>query len=367
MTAFIASDDQPAAARVRDILLCEGLDCTASSVSSLNQASERVTQVQPELIVVTLFPDPDRALAAIAHLHAQIAQPILAVGPLGDSRLVLRALRAGASDYVDVSDLEAELRNVLTRRLAEIPGRAQPGQVIAVLAPSGGSGSSTVATNVATVLARQYKKALLVDLKLHAGDLAALLDLKPTHTLGDLCLNASRMDRSVFEQTLVLHSSGVHLLAPPRNLADVSLVTADAVRQAIHLGRALFPYVILDLDHSFAPEQVQALRLADKVVLVLRLEFACLRNTRRTLDYLAQLGISPERVALVANRYGQAKEVPAAKAEEALGLKIAHYLPEDPKSVNRANNNGIPVVLESPWAKISRNLTRLAQSVNGQN
>ena len=58
------------------------------------------------------------------------------------------------------------------------------------------------------------------------------------------------------------------------------------------------------------------------------------------------------------NRYGQPKEVPAAKAEEALGVKIAHYVPEDPKTVNRANNNGVPVVLESPSAKVSRSLTQ---------
>ena len=54
---------------------------------------------------------------------------------------------------------------------------------------------------------------------------------------------------------------------------------------------------------------------------------------------------------LVVNRYGQPKEVPASKAEEALGLKIAHYIPDDPKTVNRANNNGVPLVLESPSAQ----------------
>ena len=73
-----------------------------------------------------------------------------------------------------------------------------------------------------------------------------------------------------------------------------------------------------------------------------------------------------ERVRLVVNRYGQAKEVPAAKAQEALGVKIDCYIPEDAKTVNRANNNGTPVVLANPWAKVSRSLARLAGSVNGR-
>ena len=53
-------------------------------------------------------------------------------------------------------------------------------------------------------------------------------------------------------------------------------------------------------------------------------------------------------------------------AEEALGLKISHYVPEDAKAVNRANNNGVPVVLDSPTAKVARSLMNLAASVNGQ-
>ena len=115
------------------------------------------------------------------------------------------------------------------------------------------------------------------------------------------------------------------------------------------LARAVFPYVVVDLDHSFRDEQIAgAPARPTSILLVLRLDFASLRNARRTLDHLEQLGIPRDRLRLVVNRYGQPKEVPAAKAEEALGVKIFHYVPDDPKTVNRANNNGVPVVLESP-------------------
>jgi pilus assembly protein CpaE len=70
-------------------------------------------------------------------------------------------------------------------------------------------------------------------------------------------------------------------------------------------------------------------------------------------------------VRLVVNRFGQPKEVPAAKAEEALGVKIFHYVPDDPRTVIRANNNGTPFVLENPLARVSRSVTRLAMSING--
>jgi pilus assembly protein CpaE len=244
--------------------------------------------------------------------------------------------------------------------------QGEPGRTIAVLAPNGGGGSSTLAVNVAAVLAKEHKTSLLFDLKLASGDLAALLDLKPTHNLAELCQNVARMDRIMFERSLVTHASGIHLLAPPRAFADIGYVTAEGVAQALYLARSLFPYVVVDLDHSFREEQLQVLRQADVILLVLRLDFASLCNGRRTLDYLEQLGIARDRLRVVVNRYGQPKEIPAAKAEEALGCKIAHYVPDDPKTVNRAHNNGVPAVLESPRAPVSRSVARLASSVNGR-
>jgi pilus assembly protein CpaE len=366
MRVYIVSDHDPTSAQIRQIVLREGQDCPASHVVSLDQAIDKVPQGRPDLIILVLASAMERALKVLADLRLLTPARVLAIGRSGDPRVVLQAVRAGASDIVDEAELEAELVAALSRLRTEVGGQEDIGRVIAVLAPNGGSGSSTVAVNLATLLAKEYQSACLFDLKLEAGDLSSLLDLKPSYTLADLCQNAARMDRVMFEQSLVRHASGVHLLAPPRVLADVAYITPQGVRQAVSLGRALFPYVIADLDHTFREEQVQVLRLADVILLVLRLDFAALRNARRTLDYLAQLGISSERVRVVVNRYGQPREVPADKAEGALGLKIAHYIPDEPKTVNRCNNNGVPAVLEFPRARVCKSMAQLAHSVNGR-
>ena len=130
-------------------------------------------------------------------------------------------------------------------------------------------------------------------------------------------------------------------------------------RHAVADGAAALPAVDRE-------EQLVVLRQADLVLVPFRLDFASLRNVRRTLEHLDGLDISASKVLLVVNRYGQACEVPAAKAEEALGRKIAHYIPEDAKSVNRANNHGIPVVIECPSAKVSRSLVQLAMMIDGR-
>lgn len=367
MPAFIVADPGSTATRIRDVLNFGGLDCPTSHVLNADDAAGRLER-EPvvDLVVVTLLPDPDRGLHLLPTLRRLAGKKVLAVGPAADSKLVLRALRGGAEDYIDTNELESELEGAIHRiaEAARVP--AELGRLIAVLGPSGGSGASTVAVNLAAALgsAKDAKPVGLVDLKLESGDLASLLDLKPTHTLADLCQNVARLDRVMFERSLAQHPAGIRLLAAPSHLGDVARVRAEGITQAINLARAEFPFVFADVPSTFREESKAALRQADTILLVFRLEFSSLRNVRKAFEALETLDIAPEKVRLVVNRYGQPQEVPYAKAEEALARKIQHYIPEDAKAVNRANNHGVPVVTEAPTAKASKALLQLAAALN---
>jgi pilus assembly protein CpaE len=369
INVFLATDDEMQGAVVRKVLHREGLDCPAANVVRVDLAPQMLPRMAVDLVVVGLPDDSESSLRVLDWLEKMpriSGQWVVAIGPTADAKVLLRALRGAIDDYLDRTNLEVELMAALGRWRATMMRQERAGKVIAVLAPSGGSGSSTLAVNLATVLAKLHKSAALIDLKLETGDLAALLDLRPTYTLADLCHNIARMDRTLFEHSLTRHASGVHLLGAPGHYDDVARVTPEGVHQALALAKSSFPYVLVDLDHSFRAEQVEVLREADCVLLVVRLDFASLRNAHRALELLERLGVDSDRIYLVVNRYGQPKEIPFSKAEEALGMKIFHYVPDDPRAINRANNNGVPVVTESPSSRVAKSITKLANSVNGR-
>lgn len=364
MPSFIVADDESIASRVRSVLGFHYKDGPGPEVVPIALAPSRLAREKGVDLVIAVLPmDPAAALELLTRLAPAARGGLLAVGPAADARFVLQALRAGVRDYLDRGDLEAELAAALGRLAAGSKAEATLGRVIAVLGPSGGAGASTVAANLGVALAALHGSAGLVDLNLEAGDLAALLDLKPNYSLADLCKNASSFDRVMLERTFAKHASGVSLLAPPSHLVDARLVRPEGVSRAIDLARSLFPVVVVDVDHSYRDEQVAALRLADVLLLVLRLDFNSLRNAHRALEHLNRLGLAGDRVRTVVNRAGLAMEVPRAKAEEALGGPIAHVIPEDAKAVTRANNNGVPVVIEAPSSKAAKSLVRLAQSL----
>jgi len=376
MRCFVASDDASIANQISTILVQLHHDCPASRIMPLDavvaslespgsngsgsSASAAGPAAEGEIVLVAFPPNPDRALAIVRDIGRRTSASVLAVGPATDTKLVLRALREGASEYLDLADLRTELFDAL-QRLDSVEQAA--GRIVVVLAPSGGSGASTVAVNVATGLAQKQSSCALLDLKLGAGDLAPLLDLKPTHTVADLCRNVERMDQSLLQGCLASTSTGVKLLAAPARIADVGLVTPEAIDLVLSLISRCYPSVVVDLDHSFRPEQIRALLKADVVVLVLRLDFVSLRNTRITLEFLKEIGVPRDKVRIVANRHGQPSELSTTQAEESLGVKFSNSIPDDPKTVNRANNNGVPVVIETPSAKVSRALLELAANL----
>jgi pilus assembly protein CpaE len=352
----------PLTHQLRDLLQAR-VDPQGPTLCRFDDAERQLAQMQPDITVVILSHQPERGLELLGRLRRQMAGSLLAVGQAADSKLILRALNQGADLFLD----EAELAESLEAALARLQRREEPaapaGRVVAVLASSGGCGASTLAVNVAAVLAKDHKRCALVDLKPGRGDLAALLDLKPAFTLADLCLNVSRLDRAMFEKLLTPHSCGIQLLASPQVFEGMRVVTAQGTGQALNMARKLFPYVVVDLEDCFHEEQLLTLNQAAAILLVIRLDFTSLRNARRVLEHLQEQGIPDNRLRLVANRYGQPNELPAGEAEKALGLKVAYYIPEDAKTINGANNTGIPAVIKAPSARVSQSLSQMARVI----
>jgi MinD-like ATPase involved in chromosome partitioning or flagellar assembly len=44
-------------------------------------------------------------------------------------------------------------------------------------------------------------------------------------------------------------------------------------------------------------------------------------------------------------------------------MKALLLIPEDQRTINRASNNGVPVVLEDPKSRVSRSLISLAEKI----
>jgi pilus assembly protein CpaE len=365
---LLVANEASLQAQLLHVLEKGGVSLSPDQVVPLGLAAERASRVVPQLMFVMFASCEAPVLQCVRELRAVCAARLCAIGPAHSASFILDALRAGADEYLDLAALDQEVMTSLAKFRHKTENAApatSPGHVIGVIGASGGTGASFVAANVATALAQVHGSCGLIDLRLSAGDLSSLLNLRPQHTLADLCENIDRADQSMFDRVLAFHDSGVGLIAAPLDLNWGTCVTDRGVRQVLALARSRFQYVVVDVENRPGETFSQTVFLSDRLLLVTRLDFTSVRNAQKLLFHLEALGIEQERILLVANRYRQARELPLNKVQSAIGRKIDAYIYEDPSRVNRCVNAGKLLLTEFPRSSVAKQIRVVAQAVNG--
>ncbi|MFM7837159.1 MAG: CpaE family protein [Planctomycetaceae bacterium] len=375
MKFYLVSDDETAASLIRAAILDRGLEfpagnqCRLAGVSGLirtvgqsvaAEARQGTAGSESQTTILLVMPDDaERGLEAVGQIHSALPCRLLLVGTIADSRLVLRAMRQGATEYLDQSDLAGELNHALDR----IDQRKTRAWTIGVWSACGGAGCSVASVNLACELAKKPGSCGLVDLKVEGGDLATLLNLKVTHTLADASRNVDGLDTTVLRTCLVAHGSGVQLLSASAEYPSFDPVDTRGVQRALSLLGRQVDYLVLDLDRCLSHAAFNVAQSADVLLCVMRPDFVSLRRTKLMLDWLGESGLDRSRVRLVVNRTGSSGELSVAQAAEALEMKSAVDLPDETKAMLRAVNSGEPLQLTAPSVKFSRRLAELGKEL----
>lgn len=291
------------------------------------------------------------------------ARAVILCGPSGagpEPAVLLAAMRAGVGEYLSEPLNPAELEAALSRlRLRSRPGIAQPGKpeqggrVVLVLGAKGGVGATTVAVNLAHALCQHAPTALL-DLAAPQGETPIFLDLEHAYTWADVAANIERLDVTYLESVMARHSSGLAVLPAPDFGGGASL-DPGVLRQMLGLLRQAYAQVVVDAGTGQDEAALEALDLADDILLVLDLSLPCLARAKRFLE--AVRGARPHlegRVRLVANRTTSQSDIGAAQAEDILRLKISWRMLNDYQAALSAINEGRPLAEADPRCALAR-------------
>lgn len=332
-----------------------------------------IGQTEPDVGVVNLDEDPDKAMALIEELRATAPKcSILVVSSSTDGRLILNAMRAGAKEFVTqpvgVQELVAALERIGSARFGGGAGRSRSCQVIAVAGATGGVGATSVAVNLACTLAAVEEHSVaLIDLDLALGDADVFLDTIPDYTLVDVAQNIARLDFTLLKRSLTKHSSGLYLLPRPVQLQDTTLVTPDDLTRVFGLLKATFSHLIIDLSKSYSPIDMVALEASNDILLVTQLDLPCLRNVVRLLMSFDDVEGIKEKVRVLVNRVGlDSGQISLKKAQETIGCEIFWQLPNDYRAMSEARNNGVPLIEQAPRAGITQSFKSLSEELGNE-
>jgi len=335
--------------------------------------SDVIGQTKPDIGVVAIDANPEKALKLLEQVRGIAPDcALLVVSSSTDGQMILKAMRAGAKEFlthpVKVEDLIGALDRISTAKFGGGEGRNRTCHVIAVCGATGGVGTTSLAVNLGSVLAKEEQNSVvLVDLDLALGDADVFLDAIPDYTLVDVAQNISRLDFTLLKRSLTKHASGLYLLPRPVQLQDSTHISADDLTRVLGLLKASFTHMILDLSKSYTPLDSVALKSAKDILLVTQLDLPCLRNVVRLMLSFNEDEALKDKVKIVVNRVGlDSGAISLKKAQETMGREIFWQLPNDYKTMVEVRNNGVPLIEQAPRAGITQAILSLAGSLTAE-
>jgi pilus assembly protein CpaE len=229
-------------------------------------------------------------------------------------------------------------------RTSDVP----TGNVITVFSPKGGTGKTVLATNIASYLAsRSKKRVLLIDLDLQFGDAAIMLGLDPERTMFDLVQAGGDLDPGKLVAYTTRHRSGLDVLVAPMLPEHAELVTEERVVRLVEVAREAYDIVVVDTSPFFYGPMLALLGPTDQLLLLCGLDVPTLKNVRLSLRTLELLGYPPSRTNLVLNRVTPDVGLTVKDVEEALGVRVAFEVPNDPVVAPSVNRGAVPALKEA--------------------
>lgn len=337
----------------------------AAVVTTIDSLRRRLEE-DPGEDTVVLGPTVDPAAAFRLAGEMRIWRPVLSVILVRhrvDSGLLAEAMRSGIRDVVDVRDVAGLHKAVRHSQAlaAEIRERgpigSSPsgprGRIITVFSAKGGCGKTTLATNMAAILAdRGRREVCLVDLDLAFGDVAIALQLFPAHTIADAVPLGDTLDFGALQALLTPHSPGLTTLVAPVEPGSGENIPSTLITRILEVLRDHFDYVIVDTPPAFNDHVLSAFDLSDLVALIATLDIPALKNLKLTLETMELLNYPRERWRVVINRADSKVGLSIGEVEKSLKTQIAAQIPSS-RDVPAAINRGVPIVLDEPRHPVS--------------
>lgn len=310
------------------------------------------TDEMPDLFVYELSGDSESEVENIENLVTNFGDklPIFVTYKEGDISTIRRLMRAGIKDVFPQPIQANELAQSVITAISEKRKRIKEtlggkGGVTAFLNAKGGTGASTIAVNVAHMLAKKHKaEVALIDLDVQFGSAAMQLDLHPKNNVLEALLQPDRVDPVFLKALMTPHDSGLEVLASPADLSPIEGIHPDAVTRLLSAAAERYDYVILDVPRLYMPWVVAAIKFADPVMLVCENNLATIRDAKLLLDRMAHEGVSFANIELVNNRaMSKQTSVSIEQLKETLGKNQIRRVRNDYKTALHAQDQGRPV------------------------
>ncbi len=343
-----------------------------STVTDLRNAAQTAEEREPTIVVVGVDTADDPSLRTVEQLETResVTAGIMVVSEDPSRDLLMASMRAGCDEFlqypIDPQELEEALSRMYKKRGLS---RGGEGQVTAIYSAKGGTGNTTVATNLVTLITRslgQPNSACIMDIHAQMGDVALMMDIQEfSKSVADVSMEAARLDRALLQGYMTSHESGADVLPAPLELEEMDEVDPANLMGVIEQARAVYQHVILDIPHQLDTLSLAGLDSADQVFILCDMLLPTIHNTQRTVELLEELEYSKSKLKLIINRFYRSDDISVEEISQHVQLPVHWLLPYDSPLAIEAANEGQALDQVDAKSELARSLVALAQDMAG--
>lgn len=355
------------------------------------EAIQLAQEANPDVVLMDInMPDMDGIAATEIIRQKMPSVQVVILSVQGDQNYMRRAMLVGARDFLTKPPMPDELVAAIRRAgkmareeraksvqsyataasgvsLTSTGGPTPLGKIIMIYSPKGGTGCTTIAVNLAVAFHNQDTKVVIVDANMQFGDVAIFLNEQGKNTILDLVPRVDELDPEIVDNVMLKNAAtGIHILASPSRPENAEKVNSDEFTKLLRYLCQLYAYVIVDTSVYLNDITLAVLDVADAVVLVTTQDIPSIKNDRLFLDLMTTMGILPEKIAFVMNRFDKRIAITAEKIGENLKQEVMAVIPLDERTVIPAVNRGVPFMVDNKAQPAARGIYMLAEGLRAK-
>ncbi|MBL8823217.1 MAG: hypothetical protein JNJ77_11560 [Planctomycetia bacterium] len=313
--------------------------------SNAEELLEQKKQLSSQRILLIAQANQASDAQHIQQLHDTFpGWPIIAlIQEKSEPNLILAVNRAGADQIVTIpmhaDDLEAALSLIHQRFVKQVPNST----VISISGSVAGCGVSTLALNLADIIAHDYRQhTLLIETAQQMATQAINLNIRPLTTVTDLLIDEGSLDATRIKKAVIHVDARFDVLAGPMDITAAG-TALKGMPKLIHAAREMADALVIDVMANFDDTHFQTLWSSDQILLVLEQTIPSIRAANMMKDALLRAR-PPKKVQVVVNKYDPAITNYTEEAiKELLQVQRIHTIPDDRKHVLLAAAEGKPL------------------------
>ncbi|MCO6523873.1 MAG: septum site-determining protein MinD [Candidatus Schmidhempelia sp.] len=228
-------------------------------------------------------------------------------------------------------------------------------KIIVVTSGKGGVGKTTTSASIATGLAQNGKKTVVIDFDvgLRNLDLVMGCERRVLYDFVNVIQGETTLNQALIKDK---HTDNLYIL-PTSQTRDKDVLTIEAVEKVFNELKAMeFDFIICDSPAGIETGALMALYFADEAVIVTNPEVSSVRDSDRIIGILSSKskraieGLEPIKEHLLIARYNPKRVnngdmLSVEDIIELLRIPLLGIIPES-QAVLKASNQGEPVILD---------------------